>query len=74
MMQPAPISFQTAYNRLNAAERDFVDGFVSHLDQAAHRAGSDLRSALERLAQGGAVLDWRTAEFLALERVQLAIR
>lgn len=73
-LEPAPFTFATAFDRLNPAERDFVAGFVATVAEQAKRADCDLVTVLERITASGAVFDWRTAEFLALERVRYAVR
>lgn len=65
-----PFDFSSAYRQLQAVERTFVDGYVTDIEQAAHKSGEKLQDVLGRQAMPS---DPRAKEMLGRALVRAAI-
>lgn len=70
------ISFISAYRQLTGFERDFVDGFLRHVDREAQHRHERLTATLERVsaALDPATLDERTRDLFSKPLIVAAIR
>jgi len=70
---PQQISFAPASECLSRAESDFVEGFVGQVVEFARRSGQEILAALDMISRTRQTFDWRTTEFLGIQRVRIAV-
>lgn len=70
---PQQISFSPASECLSGAESDFVANFVGQVVEFARRSGQEILAALDMISRTGQTFDWRTTEFLGIQRVRIAV-